>query len=95
MDFPIQMEAIRIGLSMMYFKGSQVVIPNYYVFLSVGIVFTFTNSVDPDEMQMKCHTLRHFIWVFTVYQSICLGVSSIYKGLFRVVYPVNLCDYTL
>ena len=50
MDFPIQMEAIRIGLSMMYFKGSQVVIPNYYVFPSVGIFLTFTNSVDPDKM---------------------------------------------
>ena len=29
--------------------------------------FTFTNSVDPDEMQ-------HFIWVFTVCQSTCLPV---------------------
>ena len=29
-------------------------------------------SVDPDEMQ-------HFIWVFTVCQSDCLGVSSLQR----------------
>ena len=28
------------------------------------------------QIQMKCRIMRHFIWVFTVCQSICLGVSD-------------------
>ena len=37
---------------------------------------------------MTCHFWRHFIWVFTVCQSIHLGVSSIQKvkGLMPFVY---------
>ena len=38
-----------MGLSIIYFKGSQVV-PNYNVFLSLRIVFMLTSSVDIDEM---------------------------------------------
>ena len=38
MDYSIQIKAIRMGLSIIYFKGSQVV-PNYNVFLSLRIVF--------------------------------------------------------
>ena len=31
-----------------YFKGSQVVISNYDVFISLKIVFSLTNGADPD-----------------------------------------------
>ena len=47
-------------------------------------IFTFTNSVDPDET---------FIWVYTVCKSSCLGVSHIQRvnpflaeRLFHLVY---------
>ena len=33
-----------------------------YFFLK--IIFTFTNSVDPNDS--KCHIVQHFVWVFTV-----------------------------
>ena len=82
------MEAIRIGLSMMYFKGSQVVIPNYNVFWSLGIVFTFTNSVDPDEMPH----FAAFHLGFHCFSKYLFRSFQLYKGLFRVIYPVNLCD---
>ena len=45
LDFPIHM-----GLSIIYFKGSQVGIPNYDAFLSLETVLTSAKSVDPDEM---------------------------------------------
>ena len=48
MDFPIQIKAIRMGLSIIYFKGSQVGISHLHgVFLSLN---TLTNSVNPKEM---------------------------------------------
>ena len=34
----------------MFFRGHGLVFPNYYVFLSLRIVFTLTNRVDLDEM---------------------------------------------
>ena len=39
-----------MGLSIIYFKGSQVRFPNYDIFKSPKIVLTPANSVDPDEM---------------------------------------------
>ena len=53
MDFPIQIKAIRMGMSIVCFKGSQVGISNSDVFLSLVIAFTITNSVDPDEIFAK------------------------------------------
>ena len=50
----------------------------YCVRLSADL-FYLTNSVDPDEMQ-------HFIWVFTVCKSICLGVSQIQRVNIFCVY---------
>ena len=50
MDFPIHIKAIRMGLSIIYFKGSQVRITNYDVFLSLRTVLILTNSVNPNEM---------------------------------------------
>ena len=41
-----------------------------YCFILSEDMFTFTNSVDPYEMQ-------HFIWVFTVCKSTHLGVSRV------------------
>ena len=67
MDFHIQIKAIRMELSIIYFKGLQVVFPNNDVFLSVRIVFTLTISVDPDEMRI----MQHFIRVFTFCHSTC------------------------
>ena len=46
MDFPILIKAIRAVLFI-----SCSVFPNYDVFLFLRIFFTFTNSVDTDEMQ--------------------------------------------
>ena len=43
-----------------------------YCILSSEGLFTFTNSVDPDEM--------HFIWVFSVCKFTRLGVSQIQRG---------------
>ena len=47
--------------------------PRFDVLISLKIVFTLTNGADPDE---TLH-LWHFICVFTVCHSTCLGVLSI------------------
>ena len=53
MDFPIQIATIRIGLSIICFKGSQVDLPNKYLLQSLKIAFIIANSADPDEMQIS------------------------------------------
>ena len=50
MDFPIQINTIRMGLSIIYFKESEVKIQNNYELQSLRIVIILANSVDPDEM---------------------------------------------
>ena len=67
MDFPVQINKIRMGLSIIYFKGSQVGFSKYfnYELQSLNVIFILANSAGPDEM---LH-LVHFIWVFTVCQS--------------------------
>ena len=56
------------------FKGSQVIIfKKNIVFQFLKIVSVLENNVEPDEMP---HNMWHFIWVFTVCQSNCLGVSG-------------------
>ena len=52
MDFPIQIATIRMVLSIMCFKGSQIDFPNKYVLQSLKIVFIIANSAGPDEMQI-------------------------------------------
>ena len=53
MDFPIHTDTISMGPPIVHFKGPQVGLSkNYGVFLSLEIVLTLTNSVDPDEMQL-------------------------------------------
>ena len=49
MDFPYRLKQLD-GISIMYFKGCTLSFPNYDVFLSQRIVFTLTNSADPDKM---------------------------------------------
>ena len=50
MNFPIQIIAIRMGLTIIYFNGHTLLFNNYDLFLSLRIVVTLTSSVDPDEM---------------------------------------------
>ena len=50
MDFSIQIKMMRMGLSIVYFSGHRLSFPKYDIVLSLRIVFTLTNSVDPDEM---------------------------------------------
>ena len=52
MDFPIQIYTIRMGVFIIYFKGSQVEIFKKDVHFSpcLKIVFILANSEDPDEM---------------------------------------------
>ena len=51
MNFPIHIYTISMGLHIVYFKGSQVELLNYDVFLSLKLVLILANSADPDEMQ--------------------------------------------
>ena len=50
MDFLTQINAIRVGLSIIFLRGHRLKFLNDYVFLSQKIVFISTKSVDPDEM---------------------------------------------
>ena len=44
----MHINAIRMGLSIIYFKESQVRISNYIAFLSLIIFLTSAKSVDPE-----------------------------------------------
>ena len=63
MDLSIQIKAIRMEWSVCVLWGHRSVFPNYGVFLSLRIVFTLTNTVDPDEMQhfAAFHLVLHFL----------------------------------
>ena len=52
MDFPINIDTISMGLPILYFKGPEVEVLNYDVFLSLKVVFILANSADPEEMQV-------------------------------------------
>ena len=54
MDFPIQINIIRMGLSIMHFKGSRVEICKLRCTSVVKDCFCSSKSVDPDEMQCFC-----------------------------------------
>ena len=51
MNFPIHIEMISMGLPIFYFRGSQVEVSLFDVFLSLEVVFVLANSADTDEMQ--------------------------------------------
>ena len=61
MDFPIQINAIRMGLSIIYYKGSEFL--NYDAFLSLNVVLTSAKCEDNDEMQRLAafHLRLHFL----------------------------------
>ena len=51
---------------------------------------------------IKCQSMRHFIWVFTVCKSTCLGVAWIQRGIFwsygsfhTVLLHMLICHYFL
>ena len=48
MGIPIQIKAKEMEKSILCFKGSQIGIPNYGVFLTMRIVFILANSAGPD-----------------------------------------------
>ena len=68
MDSSIQIKAIKMGSSIIHFKGSQIEI------FKKNLLFIFLeiDQCKPDEMQR----IGHLIWVFTVCQSNRLGLSS-------------------
>ena len=49
-DFPIQIATIRMRLSIICLKGSQVDFRNKWVLQSLNIAFIIVNSADPREM---------------------------------------------
>ena len=52
MDFPVQIATIRMRLTIICFKRSQVDFPNKYELQSLIIAVIIANSADPDEMQI-------------------------------------------
>ena len=63
MDFTIHINTIRMGKSILCYRGHRLTFPNYDVSLSLRIVFTLTNSVGPDEMPHDAafHLDLHFV----------------------------------
>ena len=61
MKFSIKFDPVKSGWSIVYNEGSQVIISNNIVFLSLKIDLVFANSADLDEM-------LHFIWVLALCQ---------------------------
>ena len=59
-DLPIQIATIRLGLSIICFKGPQADFPNKCVLQSLKIEF-ITNSSNPDEMQQTTQLYKGFI----------------------------------
>ena len=51
MDFPIHIDAISMGLTIVHFKGSQGEFLSFDDFLSLQVVSILINSADPYEMQ--------------------------------------------
>ena len=65
----------NVGWSLIKIDGFQVRFQINMVFHSMKIVFILANNVDPGEMPH----LGHFIWVFTVCQSMYLAISCIQR----------------
>ena len=54
MDFPIKINAMRMGLSIKIFQGvAGKTIPNKFLRQSLNIVLIIANSADPEEMACK------------------------------------------
>ena len=50
MDYPIHIDISSMKLSALYFKGSQLNLLNFNIFLLLKIVLILENSADPDKM---------------------------------------------
>ena len=50
MEFPIKIDTVKLGLSIVAIEGSQVTISKNIMILSLKIAFGLGNCVDPDEM---------------------------------------------
>ena len=85
MDFPIQIHTIRMGLSIIYFKGSQK-FPNNYCLQALMIVFTLANSEDTDEMPHFAAFHLGLHCLLPKDKSTPLGVSSIHRV--KITFPV-------
>ena len=73
-----------------YTVGSQIMISKKYSIFSLDLDFVVTNTQnigDPDEMRHN-RLMGHFIWIFTVCQSSCSGVSGLQrvKIMYSVIY---------
>ena len=75
MVYHIDIDRIKMELSILYFKGLPVFFYENGVFLSLKTVFILANGAYPK----KCRFMRHFIWVFTVCQYLFTGVKNL-KG---------------
>ena len=68
MVFPLHIDTIRMELSILYSKGSQVEISKLWLFMSLKIVFISAISADPDEMtpyeafHLGLHCLPKYMW---------------------------------
>ena len=51
MDSSIWFDTTNLGLSIIHIYGCQGILILFIVFFCLNICFTFTNSVDPGEMQ--------------------------------------------
>ena len=63
MEFSTKLHTIKSRWSIVYIKGSKVIISKDIIWLSLKIKFVLANSADPDEMPFF---LRCFIRFFTV-----------------------------
>ena len=73
MEFLIKFDTVKSGWSIVYIEVSQVKFLKKN--LSLKIDFALANSADPDEMLHNV-AMRYFIWVSTVCQSTCFGLSG-------------------
>ena len=96
MDSPIWFDTINLGWFIVYVKGSQVIISKLRCILVSEGFFSPCQTV---QILMKCLIVWHFIWIFTVCQSTCSGVSSVQrvdKGCHEtIIVLINILNYFL
>ena len=68
MGYSIKFDTVKSGRSIVYIKGSQVIISKNIVFLSLMINIVLANSADPDEMphyaafHLDLHCLARYLF---------------------------------
>ena len=80
MDFPIRINLMKMGLSIIYLRGQCSELHNYDLFKSMKFVLNSQKVL----ALVKCSIMLHFIWVFTVCKSTRLGLSRIQRVNSRV-----------